>query len=931
MCGIRGSDAEVGVARGYAPFRGSPVARAVIVAFGCWTFPVGATEVSDHSEPVPIGERMDSGTRAEAASGSGPEPDGGESPKAMIFNPAFFTGDVADLSRYTHGNPVAPGLYPVEVFVNGQGRGRFDVLFQAVPDSDIAAPCFTLSDLDRLGVNTGRVGRRLHAASDDDRDAASLLPRCVPLSVSVPDSIATFNSADLKLDLSIPQLELRREAAGYVDPARWDNGIDAGLLQYSLASYTSHQNNGGADLGSVFLGLQSGINVKGWRLRQRSTATWYNRAAGTRWQSVALYAQHDVTALKSQLTIGDSATSGDVFDSFNVRGVQLSSDDRMLPDSMRAYAPVVRGVAETNALVTVRQNSVVVTETSVPPGPFELSDLPATGYGGDLEVTVMESDGRKRTFLVPFASLPQLLRPSVSRFNVTVGAYRDTVTNIHPWVAQVVYQRGFTNLLTGYTGGQFSDGYWAGLVGVAFNTSLGAVALDMTTAGTQLPSQSGGRPGYSMRISYSKLVPGMKTNVSVAAYRYSTERFYSLRDAIYARHGAAGIDGWYDYRTRSRLQLNVSQPVGKASSFYVSGSSQNYWGGGKGYDLQYQVGFNSSFGRISYSLYAERARMQNGQANTQIGANFTIPLGTTASSAHRAFDYLTSNLSRSSGGNNAIQVSASGNTTGATPLNYGINASRIVSSDNRTISAGSYLVYRAPFGTYNANASIGNRARQAAFNADGAIVMHGGGVTLSPPLGQAFALVEAKGAKGGRIVNGQGARIDRNGYAVLPSLTPYRVNTIALDPSDVPLDVELGNTSEEVVPRANSLVKVKIATVQGTPVFAEIEDREGDALPMGTELFDDAGKSVGVVGQGGVAYLRGLEKQGKLLARWGDRPDEQCVLTYALPDGNEADNGGNVAAIARIKLGCDSVSTVPPSVEEPAGHASATDVVGVSN
>jgi outer membrane usher protein len=846
-----------------------------------------------------------------------------ETPQEVEFNPAFFTGNVADLSRYTRGNPVAPGLYPLELFVNGKKRGRLEVLFREVPGSDIAAPCFTMPALDRIGVDTSRVTDRLREAGKNQLDAAESSSLCIPLSQAVPGSAASFNTADLQLDLSVPQIELRKEAAGYVDPSRWDNGINAGFLQYNLASYASHQNRG-ADLNSVYLGLQSGININGWRLRQWSTANWQNRSPDAHWQNVALFAQHDITLLKSQFTIGDSSTSGDVFDSFNVRGVQISTDDRMLPDSVRSYAPVVRGVAETNARVTVRQNNIIVTETSVPPGPFELSDLPATGYGGDLQVTITEADGRQRTFLVPFASVPQLLRPGVSRFSITTGTYRDTVLDAHPWVAQGIYQRGMTNLLTGYTGAQFSDGYWAGLVGIALNTPLGAVALDVTAAGTQVSGVSNGRPGYSARISYSKLVPGTNTNFSVAAYRYSTARFYSLRDAIYARNNTAANANVYDYRTRSRLQLNINQPIGESSSLYIAGSSQNYWGSAKGYDLQYQVGLNSSYKRIAYSLYAQRSRLQNSRLSTQVGINLTVPLGRVDSNAKHMFDYLSTNLSRSSDGDSTLQATASGSTSGATPVNYGVNASRIVSADNRTVSAGGYAMYRGRYGTYNGNASISNQARQAAFNADGAVVVHSGGVTLSPPLGQAFALVEAKGAEGGRIINGQGARIDNNGYAVLPSLMPYRVNTVALDPSDVSLNVELGNTSEEVVPRANSLVKVKIATTQGTPIFAEVEDPQGNSLPMGAELFDESEKSVGIVGQGGLAYLRGLDDHGKLRVRWGTGAAEQCVMAYTIPDektDNKTDSNPHSAIVARIKLTCDPALIWSPPPEQRAVNA----------
>ncbi|MGF6820170.1 outer membrane usher protein [Paraburkholderia atlantica] len=920
MSGVRNSKTAVEKAFGNVPFRFHPLAWAAIVASG-WVFSAnsavaacapdsgGVTPPSDCSASELPQQAVDANGDAAHTDTSSDMPASNarsaETPQEVEFNPAFFTGNVADLSRYSRGNPVAPGVYPVELLVNGKKRGRFDVVFQAVPDSDIATPCFTTSSLDRAGVDTERVIQRLKEAGKGDFDDTDASSQCVPLAEAVPGSLASFNTADLQLDLSIPQIELRKEAAGYVDPSRWDNGINAGFVQYSLASYTTHQNNGSGDFSSAYLGLQSGFNVNGWRFRQWATASLQNRSPDAHWQSVALFAQHDVTALKSQLTIGDSSTSGDVFDSFNVRGVQLSSDDRMLPDSMRSYAPVVRGVADTNARIIVRQNNIIVAETSVPPGPFELSDLPATGYGGDLQVTIAESDGRQRTFLVPFASVPQLLRPGVSRFNLTTGVYRDTVLNNHPWVAQAVYQRGLTNLLTGYTGAQFAEGYWAGLVGVALNTPLGAFAFDVTAAGTNIPGVSGGRPGYSTRISYSKLVPGPNTNFSVAAYRYSTARFYSLHDAMYARYGSRDITGQYDYRTRSRLQLNINQPIGESSSFYIAGSSQNYWGASKGYDLQYQVGFNSAYKRVSYSLYAQRTRLQNSKISTQVGLNLTIPLGKVDSNEHRMFDYLTTNVARSSNGDSTIQATASGNTTGATPINYGVNASRIVAGDNRTVSAGGYAMYRAPFGTYNLNASISNQTRQAAFNADGAVVIHSGGVTLSPPLGQAFALVEAKGAEGGRIINGQGARIDGHGYAVVSSLTPYRVNTVALDPSDVPLDVELGNTSEEVVPRANSLVKVKIATTQGTPIFAEVMDREGKAMPMGAEVFDESEKSVGIVGQGGLAYLRGLEHEGKLLVRWGNRAAEQCVMPYMVPADDKADSSPHAGIVARIKLSCD--------------------------
>ncbi len=44
------------------------------------------------------------------------------------------------------------------------------------------------------------------------------------------------------------------------------------------------------------------------------------------------------------------------------------SDDEMLPDSQRGFAPTIRGVAHSNAKVTVSQHGYVIYETFVSPG-----------------------------------------------------------------------------------------------------------------------------------------------------------------------------------------------------------------------------------------------------------------------------------------------------------------------------------------------------------------------------------------------------------------------------------------------------------------------------------------------------------------------------------------------------------------------------------
>ncbi|MDF6720311.1 fimbria/pilus outer membrane usher protein, partial [Escherichia coli] len=112
-----------------------------------------------------------------------------------------------------------------------------------------------------------------------------------------------------------------------------------------------------------------------------------------------------------------------LFDSVRFRGVQVTSDDAMLPDSERGYAPVVRGQAATNAVVEVRQSGYVLYRANVPPGPFQLTDIFPSGSNGDLEITVIEADGSKRVTHQAFSSLPLMLRKGRLKYSFAAGKY----------------------------------------------------------------------------------------------------------------------------------------------------------------------------------------------------------------------------------------------------------------------------------------------------------------------------------------------------------------------------------------------------------------------------------------------------------------------------------------------------------------------------
>lgn len=129
---------------------------------------------------------------------------------------------------------------------------------------------------------------------------------------------------------------------------------------------------------------------------------------------------------------------------------------------MRGFAPTVRGVANSNAQVTIRQNGYVIYQSYVSPGAFEIKDLYATSSSGNLDVTVKENNGTITQFTVPYSAVPMLQREGRTKYEVTAGEYRSgSSMQNSPDFWQGTISHGFSEGVTVYGGTQLSDNYWA--------------------------------------------------------------------------------------------------------------------------------------------------------------------------------------------------------------------------------------------------------------------------------------------------------------------------------------------------------------------------------------------------------------------------------------------------------------------------------------
>lgn len=805
------------------------------------------------------------------------------------FNDQFLynTGSTIDVSRFSQGNPVIAGTYKVKVNINGKPSVSTEVLFEE-NGTPRATPCITRKLLTQTGVTIEQI------ENPEDESAAT----CVPMAGTYPGSRVAYDPSTQELDLSIPQAFFIQRPAGYVDPSLWEEGIPAAMLSWDLNAW--HTDSSGSSADTAYAGLRYGANLGLWRLRARGNLNW-DQDSGTHYTSQDIYVQRDVTPLKAQFIAGDSYTRGDAFDSISLRGARLYNDDRMLPNGVSTYAPVIRGVANSNAKVTISQSGSTIYETSVPPGPFEITDLSTTGYGSDLIVTVEESDGSKRSFSVSYSSVAQMLRPGYSRWDVGIGVLRDDSLRDKPQVGYATGYYGLTNAFTGYTGLEYTDtDFYASLLGIAMNTPIGAVAFDVTHSDARIEGL-GNLKGESYRVSYSKLMEETNTSFNVAAYRFSTSDYLSLSDAASLsneikyrdreRNPARGNSEVYQtfQRMKNQIQVNISQPLKIAGrdlgSLYVNTTWQDYWND-NGSSAQYSVGHSNSLSWGSYSLSLQRTYDEFGEKEDSIYLSLNIPFDSLMGNGKRAAGFSSINMGVGSdlNGSSSFNTSANGNTED-NRFSYSLTESTTHSDDSVNQISG-YGSYNSPHGPLSLSASASDDGtQQYSASYSGGMVLHAGGITLAPGSiseSDTLALIKAEGAEGARVSIGNG-EIGSSGYAIMPYLSAYRENNVSLDISNMQADVEMKNTQSMTIPRSGAVVLVNFETDQGRSVLMELTRDDSGFIPLGADVQTEKGVSVGSVGQAGQAWIRGIDDKGMLKIVWGSGPGSSCTVSYLIP------------------------------------------------
>lgn len=533
----------------------------------------------------------------------------------------------------------------------------------------------------------------------------------------------------------------------------------------------------------------------------------------------------------------------------------------------------LNGSAALPSTVEVLVNNARRISQPVQPGPFELNNVPLVTGAGQLNLVVRDLLGRETVVQQSYYASPRLLAPGLTDFSIEGGKLRSGYGQNSQYgdaFGAVTWRQGLSNSLTGEARVEVqADRKAAGveLAGLLGTWGVGRVALAASSGNTQGEQEQ----GQMLQLGIERSTP---QGGGALQYERASQGF-----APFGEGRGVGVAA---LRSRERLLATLGGTLWGSVSGGVNYVGQSQWNG----DSVKSVGLSVStplWNKASLSLSVNRRI--DGDHAWRAGLVVSMPLDDGI--------YTSARLDKSSGGKTVGAVSAARNAPAGPGLGW-----RVEGSSEESQRARGGLQY---------NTSQAEFALDAASDASGKVALRGGargtlgmlaGVPFaSRPVGQgSFAVVEVEGMAGVPVKRSHQvvAETDANGRAFVPGLLPWQKNQIEIDPVDLPLDTEVGETVQQVTPYARSGSVVKFAVRRTRQALVVLQQPDGTAVPVGAKVTLLPGGTEFMTGRRGEVWLTDLAAgQQRLRVSW---PGGGCELELPVPaDSNAPSKIGPIA------------------------------------
>lgn len=673
---------------------------------------------------------------------------------------------------------------------------------------------------------------------------------------------------------SLPGLQYRLDQMAQTIVVTAPNGILKPALLLAGAASTPAlpvESGTGATLNYDVVGTSSaGQNQLGGQFELRGFSPW--GVASTSWLVVppqfaaGTEPAYNAVRLDSTWTLSDpdSLTRYRVGDFINgglgwsrpvrMAGIQYGEDLSLRPDLVTIPLPALSGNAAVPSTVDVLVNGVKVFTGETQPGPFVVPQLPVVTGASNLSLAVTDALGRQVVTTLPFYTGGGLLASGLQTFSLEAGLIRldyATVSNDYTSPAlSATWRRGIFDALTLEAHGEATkDLVMAGGGGVLNIANYGLVNIDL--AG----SSAAGRQGILATAGISRIARPFSLSMS----------------ATWAQHGFSDIAA-QNFDPVPALQLNAGVGVelgqfGSVSAAYNSVDQRaaivDSFDQPAVRTRLVSASYSLQYGSVSFSANAFHDLLSHG---TGMMIGLTLPLG--ARSSVTASGVLDS-------GRPYGEIQSSQSATEVGDFGYQLYAQE-GSQSHEFVNA----QYKSPWALVSAGVDHGNGTTSFRAEAQGAVSAIDGGLFPSPPVNDAFGVVDTNGLAGVHVLreNRIVGQTSSDGLLFVPDLRSFDVNHLAIDPNDVPPDTSLSSVTHDIRPQDRSGIVVPFQIQRSNGALLRLVDDDGSPIAFGSAGALQPGGTAVPIGYDGEAYVEDLAAHNEFTVT---EPDgKRCVAFF---------------------------------------------------
>ena len=722
------------------------------------------------------------------------------------------------------------GRHALNLSVNGQRRGRVDVIFEPS-----GALCFNRALLDAGNLKV----------PDDGAECGGFM-------ALYPQTVIEQDPASLSVSLVVPTDALRpvqQDVSGY------QTGGFAGLLNYDLTGLYNEYGDNTSRFGSA--NTEVGFNAGDWIVRSRQVKTWQDRQSRT--THLDAYAQRTFAEQQAVFQAGQINLYNPVLAGAQITGAQVLTETALQDQNQGA---TIDGIANSPAQVEVRQNGTLIHSTVVPAGPFSLTDVRRLNSRSDVEVTVKETSGEERRFTVPAAMLG--LGLPAPGYSVAAGRIRKIGDDAgaEPWVISAGWSGALHPQVSVGGGVLTAEDYNAAGLSLGWLPSRDS-QLQLSTQLAQA-SRKGSERGVQSDLSWSQRLGENWAITTAASWRSLGYR--DLEDSTYT------TDTREQQRTRYRDQQSAtaswSHPMLGAFSAGISRSS-SYTGDSSSRAL---ASWGTNFGRVSVSASAEWQVGGQQYNDNSVYLNVSLPLG--ENRRGRAW-------ARNAGGEHRIGVGLSEQLNDQ--LSYRVGVER--DSRDREVES-SFGVSALPwYSQLDMNYTRSDDQRSSyQGGARGGVVVHGDGLTFSPyPVRDTFAVMSVGDMAGIKVSTPSGpVWTDWQGQAVVPQLSAYGRSPVEVQTRSLPRNADISNGLAVLSAGRGAVDKVEFGVALTRRALLSVTTADGRSLPRGATVTTEGGEFVTLVQEGSQVFLPDVLDRRELWIKAAGAA--ACRLEYTLPE-----------------------------------------------